>query len=342
MQDSQEQTTSTNDGQDLGWTPFQEPVIQRDYTKGYSSNEPITDPLAEPVFTAPNLEDFDDEDEVAEQEGASSAAPKEESKPFNPAYSELGNKEKAMGADAMCDVALDGYGKLWGWLGKFATVSDKKLDKEFAEGNINPRAELPIDEYGNTAPVREYFKEMANETQGAFEVSDQFKEDIRPPLKRVFMKKGIGMTDENMILYYVVTDSAPKLYVLQQVARSNNQILNALREQTQAFKSPPPAPTAPINDDPKSNANDEAAKDFSQREFSEAGETQTTENVDDPIIMDDDIIVESAKGFQDTPVHSKMSEFNNKELLEDMQKLADREAAQAKKTKTTRNTRKKK
>ncbi len=299
-------------------------MIKREYTQGYTHTEPLEGDIPEPTYAPPNLDDFEEEEAEEAQLGKTEA---EERPPLNPAYNELGKKEKEMGADAMCEVAIDGYSKLCGLLGNVAVVSDKKLDKEFAEGNIDPKTLLPLDSYGNTANVKEFFAAYNEEAKAAFEVSDEFKENIKPPLKRVFMKRGVALTDENLIVYYVVTDLGTKIYSATQLLSTNKQILEGLREQnmhSRAQSAPEPKPSQP--------SSEAKPQEPVHEEFTEHGEEQETQS--DTIIMDDDLIVESAKGFKESPVHTKMQEFGNEELLADMQKLADREAVKQKTKKT--------
>ena len=96
------------------FSPFDEPVKERDYTKPNIDASQIEGELEEPTFEAPSFSDFEEE---------------EEPKPFNPSYNELGNKEKQMGAEMIADVVVDGYARLKKGMGSLSTISENKLEE---------------------------------------------------------------------------------------------------------------------------------------------------------------------------------------------------------------------
>ena len=225
------------------FSPLDAPVKQRSYTqhKIYSDSEVVPD-LEEPSFQAPNFSDFDE---------ASPEEEKEPAKPFNEAYSELDGKEKTMGAEMMAEMTLDIYEKGCGFLGKLPEISEQKLDKLIAEGEIDGDIQLPT-ESGNLG-VKDFAVEYNASIKDAFEVSDDFKDKVRPPLIRVFKKRGIGMTDEQLLAYYFVTDLGTKTAQAFMLRKTANNILDSLKENTLAIResqvtrpsTPTPTPTAP-------------------------------------------------------------------------------------------------
>jgi hypothetical protein len=225
------------------FSPLDAPVKQRSYTqhKIYSDSDVVPD-LEEPSFQAPNFSDFDE---------ASPEEEKELAKPFNEAYSELDGKEKTMGAEMMAEMTLDIYEKGCGFLGKLPEISESKLDKLIAEGEIDGDIELPT-ESGNLG-VKDFAVEYNSSIKEAFEVTDDFKDKVRPPLIRVFKKRGIGMTDEQLLAYYFVTDLGTKTAQAFMLRKTANNILDSLKENTLAIResqttrpsTPTPTPTAP-------------------------------------------------------------------------------------------------
>jgi len=228
------------------FSPLDAPVKQRSYTnhKIYSDSEVVPE-LEEPTFQAPNFSDFDE---------ASPEAEKEPEKPFNEAYSELDGKEKTMGAEMMAEMTLDIYEKGCNFLGKVPEISEQKLDKLIAEGEIDGDIQLPT-ESGNIG-VKDFAVEYNSSIKEAFEVSDDFKDKVRPPLIRVFKKRGIGMTDEQLLGYYFVTDLGTKVAQAVMLKKTANNILDSLKENTLAIResqaprpsTPTPTPTAPKNE----------------------------------------------------------------------------------------------
>jgi len=225
------------------FSPLDAPVKQRSYTqhKIYADSEVIPD-LEEPTFQAPNFSDFDE---------ASPEAEKEPSKPFNEAFSELDGKEKTMGAEMMAEMTLDIYEKGCGFLGKLPEISESKLDQLIADGEIDPNIELPT-ESGNIG-VKDFAVEYNSSIKDAFEVSEDFKNNVRPPLIRVFKKRGIGMTDEQLLAYYFVTDLGTKTAQAFMLRKTSKNILDSLKENTNALResqttrpnNPTPTPTPP-------------------------------------------------------------------------------------------------
>jgi hypothetical protein len=225
------------------FSPLDAPVKQRSYTqhKIYSDSEVVPD-LEEPSFQAPNFSDFDEPS--AEEE-------KEPAKPFNEAYSELDGKEKTMGAEMMAEMTLDIYEKGCGFLGKLPELSETKLDKLIAEGEIDGDIQLPT-ESGNIG-IKDFAVEYNSSIKEAFEVSDEFKEKVRPPLIRVFKKRGIGMTDEQLLAYYFITDLGTKGAQAFMLKKTTNNIIDSLKENTLAIResqtprpsTPTPTPTPP-------------------------------------------------------------------------------------------------
>jgi hypothetical protein len=226
-----------------GYSPLDAPVKQRAYTRPNIDEAEIMGDLEVPTFERPSFSEFDEEEDAPEPE-----------RPFNPSFSELDNKEKAMGAEMMADMTLDIYEKACGWIGKIPQISESKIDKLIAEGDIDADITLPTQ--AGEMPVRDFAKEYNNSIKDAFEVDDEFKEKVRPPLVRVFKKRGIGMTDEQMLGYYFLTDLGAKGAQAFMLRKQANSILDALKENTiemresrMRYERPatPPTPSQPAS-----------------------------------------------------------------------------------------------
>jgi hypothetical protein len=209
---------------DNDFSPLDAPVKQRSYTSHkVDSTQPMPE-LEVPTYETPMYTSFDEPE----------AETKEEPKPFNEAYSQLDGKEKAMGAEMMAEMTLDIYEKGCGFLGKLPEISEDKLDRLIAEGEIDADIQIPTE--GGDVPVKEFATEYNDSIKVAFEVSDDFKEKVRPPLIRVFKKRGIGMTDEQLLAYYFVTDLGTKGVQAFMLKKTANNILNSLKENTIALR----------------------------------------------------------------------------------------------------------
>jgi hypothetical protein len=157
-----------------------------------------------------------------------------------------------MGAEMMAEMTLDIYEKGCGFLGKLPEISESKLDQLIAEGEIDPDIQLPT-ETGNIG-VKDFAVEYNSSIKDAFEVSEDFKNNVRPPLIRVFKKRGIGMTDEQLLMYYFGTDIATKGAQAFMLRKTTNSILDSLKENTIAIreqqeqKAPRPPRPEPFRD----------------------------------------------------------------------------------------------
>jgi hypothetical protein len=220
------------------FSPLDAPVKKRAYTSHIlASDDAVLEDLAEPTFQTPTFSDFDPEQEKGS---------KEPDRPFNESYSELDNKEKTMGAEMMAEMTLDLYEKGCGFLGKLPEINERKLDNLIAEGEIDPNIQIPT-ESGNLL-VKEFAQEYNSSIKDAFEVSDEFKDKVRPPLIRVLKKRGIGMTDEQLLGYYFLTDLGAKSAQAFMLRKTANSIVDSLKENTQVMResqAPRPAP-APV------------------------------------------------------------------------------------------------
>jgi hypothetical protein len=305
------------------FSPLDAPVKQRSYTqhKIYADSDVVPD-LEEPSFQAPNFSDFDE---------ASPEEEKEPAKPFNEAYSELDGKEKTMGAEMMAEMTLDIYEKGCGFLGKLPEISEAKLDKLIAEGEIDGDIQLPT-ESGNLG-VKEFAVEYNSSIKEAFEVSDDFKEKVRPPLIRVLKKRGIGMTDEQLLAYYFVTDLGTKTAQAFMLRKTANNILDSLKENTLAIRESQvtrpyaPAPT------PKKEDKVDYYEEVSQveenvvRKPRAKAKTNLEEQLEYFEPEEQNSVYSNLKertGFtQDYVEPSGMPQFGDKDILATLEKLSD-------------------
>jgi len=207
------------------FSPLDAPVKQRAYTQHKMGEAQDMGELEEPSFERPSFADLDGS---AEEEAS------EPERPFNPSYSELDGKEKTMGAEMMADMTLDIYEKGCFYMGKIPEISEGKLDKLIAEGEIDASIQLQTE--AGEMPIKEFAVEFNDSIKEAFLVSDEFKEKVKPPLLRVFKKRGIGMTDEQLLAYYFGTDLLAKGAQAFMLRKTANNILDSLRENTMAMR----------------------------------------------------------------------------------------------------------
>lgn len=226
------------------FSPLDAPVKQRSYTQHKLGDLEEMGELEEPTFERPSFADLD---------GDSEEASPEPERPFNQSYSELDGKEKTMGAEMMAEMTLDIYEKGCFYMGKIPEISESKIDKLIAEGEIDPSIQLQTE--AGAMPIKDFAVEFNDSIKEAFVVSDEFKEKVKAPLIRVFKKRGIGMTDEQLLAYYFGTDIATKGAQAFMLKKTTNSILDSLRENTMAMReqqirteTPRPPRPEPVRD----------------------------------------------------------------------------------------------
>lgn len=207
------------------FSPLDAPVKQRAYTQHKMGDAQEMGELEEPTFQRPSFEDLDG---TAEEEAS------EPERPFNPSFNELGGKEKAMGAEMMAEMTLDIYEKGCYYMGKIPEISESKIDKLIAEGEIDANIQLQTE--AGAMPIKDFAVEFNDSIKEAFVVTDEFKEKVKPPLIRVFKKRGIGMTDEQLLAYYFVTDLGAKGAQAFMLKKTTNSIIDSLKENTMAMR----------------------------------------------------------------------------------------------------------
>jgi hypothetical protein len=211
------------------YNPLAEDVIQRDYTNNNMGEPTSFEELEEPEFTPPSFEDFEEDTNTGKNQDFDN-----DPEPLNPKFNDLDNKEKTMGAKMMVEMSLDLYAKGCGLLGKLPEISESKLDRFISEGEIDGNIEIPT-ENGNLN-IKEFAKEYNDAIKESFEVSDEFREKVREPLERIFKKRGVGLTDEQLVLYYIATDFGTKAVQAFMLKKNGNSIIKSLKENTLAIK----------------------------------------------------------------------------------------------------------
>lgn len=273
------------------FSPLDAPVKQRSYTKHNVADAQVLGDLEEPTFQPPSFNDFEDGEAEAEPE-----------RPFNQSYSELDGKEKTMGAKMMVEMTIDLYEKGCGLLGKLPEISEGKLDRLIAEGEIDPSIEIPT-ESGDLG-VKDFAREYNDSIKDAFSVSDEFKEKVKPPLERVFKKRGIGMTDEQLLMYYFATDIGAKGVQAFMLRKTANGILESLKENTlaireqNAYRQAPRPQEQEVKYEPKTEASSE--------EF--------TENISE--VVQNEVVVEKPKRKRPATNLDEQVEFFEPEEME--------------------------
>lgn len=218
------------------YSPLQGNVQEKDYAS--SKNGKTNEVIPEPNFNAPpsfNTNDFFDgleEDEPkreksAYQSGNNGEAVKRVTKePLITDSNELTDKEKKRGAEQLAQTFIEGYSLLCNQSAKLAMIRDEKVVSLIREGKIDPYT-LYFAPGNVQATAPEIIKEYNNEMMGVMEVSQDFVDEVKPPLIRVLMKRGMVMTDEQKLMWVVGKDVATKGAMLLSIRKQSKDFLKS-------------------------------------------------------------------------------------------------------------------
>jgi|TARA_B110000967_G_C18899473_1_gene573534 hypothetical protein len=292
-----------------GFSPLDEPVKERSYTKGNVDSKGLEAELEEPTFDAPNFSDFDEETK--------------EPSTFNPAIENLDKKEQLYATEQMVDTVLDVYGKAHLLANRVTKIKEDKIAKAMEDGEIDPSLEVPIDNMGNSLGLMDYVQEYNSQLSDAIKLEDDFVEKVRPAMIRVFQKKGLAMTDEQFLGVAYGTDILTKGAMIFQLVKQNNKLFSMWKEQSNfvpkskpskpsnSGSTPPPPPTP--TPQPSQNTPPPTPT------FSEPEEFSAESMVGDMTGMKENSNFENSKPSDGMPI------FGDKNILSDMEKLARQE-----------------
>jgi hypothetical protein len=248
--------------EDAQFNPLDEAVNEKTYSRPNvnTSGSEFTKPIEEPRYAPPPMEKkklYDDDPKKKERE------------PINPELRDLPKKDKEMAASQMAKMIIQGYSWMHDLANKGLMISEKKLNKLQEEGEINLQAMIDY-EFGKKMRAGEFFTEWNTQIQkdgGVLQVSNEFKEEVTPALERVLAKRGIGMTDEQLVMFMFGKDIAAKGLIFFQMKTQMNYMIQSIKEATvnQYRPAPPPPPQQPQQPQ-QQQAQPEPSSNFSQAE----------------------------------------------------------------------------
>lgn len=290
-----------------GYSPLDEPVTERAYTTPNIDSSKLEAELEEPSFNAPNFEDFNTEES--------------EPNSFNPAIDNLDKKEQAYATEQMVDTVLDVYGKAHLIANRVTKLKEQKIADAMESGEISPSLEVPIDEQGNTLGLLEYVQEYNSQLDDAIKLEDDFVQKVRPPMIRVFQKKGLAMTDEQFLLFAFGSDIVTKGAMVYQLTKQNKKLFDMWKEQS-AYT--PPKPTEKTKAEPTQNT-----------EQPSTTEPKTITKVDEVFQEPEEFTAESMvsdmmggkeqSNFENTTQSEGMPTFGDPDILKELDKLSKEE-----------------
>lgn len=234
------------------YDPMGAPINEKPYTKHNVKINPkdLQGDIPEPSFQAPLI----DLDKPSLEEVP--PTPKKEKEPFNKEMNELPKKEKEMAAHHVASMIMQVYEGLNHLANQGMVFNEKKLNKLQQEGEVDFSIRVPVDYRTNeTITAAEFIDEFNSQHKDALKVSPEFKEEVTPVLERVLRKRGIGMTDEQMLIFLFGKDIALKGQQFLVARQQMGNIIDQLKEQTAEMRKgnfrsqmntpPPPPPPSP-------------------------------------------------------------------------------------------------
>lgn len=226
------------------YNPLDEAVNEKKYSQANINTAGIdmTKPIDEPTFTPPPFQ----------KKAPTTGKPEEKVKrdPVNPEMRNIPKKEQELAASQAAKMILHGYEWMHQLGNKWLQVSDKKLAKLQADGEINLNAMIDYD-YGKQIPAKQFFQEYNSQVENLLTVSQEFKDEVTPILERVLSKRGIGMTDENMLMVLFGKDIAVKTMMVFQQKQVVRQMIESIKAATMNIPTPQPQPTQQPVEEPQ-------------------------------------------------------------------------------------------
>jgi len=202
------------------FNPLSEAVEQREYSSPKIATG-VTEEIDEPSFHQPSYQELSG-DQNAEEKGGGVWNPIEDG---NPALEDLPDKEKSAAVKTMVSAVLDMYDGAHIIAQRVVQMPEQKLIEMHNEGSINIHQRIPVGAAGDDMNVLELTQAFNQQAAEALEPSEDFRKKVTPPMTRIFMKRGWGMTDEQALLLYFGQDIASKAILVYSLKAQLNQIL---------------------------------------------------------------------------------------------------------------------
>lgn len=249
--------TLVQEVKEANYNPFADNVKERDYTRVSAevNLDDISSPIPEPVYQAQRLNTRGNPyDYISGSDGPMSggnSGSKKES--INPSMSELPPHERKMAAEQLVDLGLSGYEMIFYFVNKSLQIDKRKIKKLQAQGKINMDTRIPVS--NGYISAQQFISEYNEEVADTVGVSNKFKKDIKPPLTRILEKKGLGATDEQLVISLLVMHLVQEGTKFAQAMTLKRDLLEIIQERTElekeqgidpsAYSTPPPPPPTP-------------------------------------------------------------------------------------------------
>ena len=211
------------------FNPLDEAVSEKEYTKHNVRVDPrdFQTDIPEPSFMPPPM--------MGGLTNEEKSAPKKPQEPFNPKMNDMSKKDKHDSAEKVADMIMTGYKWANNFVDERLLFNEKKLMKLQADGEVDLSIQIPFTPT-TTLTGEELIQEFNDQTRGTIIVTQEFEDEVKPVLTRVLEKRGVGMSDEQYLIYLFGKDIAMKGFMFSQQLSVKKDMLNMLKEATQAMR----------------------------------------------------------------------------------------------------------
>ncbi len=239
--------------------PLQEQVNERSYTRPNVNINPndLRQDIPEPRYTAPPIN-------LDQPTFSQPPPPKPEPKPFNPEMASMPKDEQKTAVKAVAQTIISVYEWVNQIADKSLQVKQKDLDKLAMNGLIDFSIQVPVSSGSSQMlSLGEVLMDYNSQAKGVIVVTEEFKKEVIPVLERVLAKRGIGMSDENLLVFLVAKDAITKFTIYGQMRGQMNDLIKQMKEMTAEFRQTRTAAVTPTETEPTP----EPEEEFYEEEF---------------------------------------------------------------------------
>ena len=174
--------------------------------------------------------------EPHQNNGGSQATKPEPIKAANPELNDADEKTKRIAAILLVDQILGGYDQLHEMAKPVVKIKDKKIIDLERKGLIDPKDTITVNAEGDRATLREIVQETNAGIDKTLTPDPTFHATVREPMIREFTKRGVGLTDMQLILLAFGRDIGMKAFQIIAVKRELTNIVDIFKEEQKEKK----------------------------------------------------------------------------------------------------------
>lgn len=150
---------------------------------------------------------------------------------------ELPDKDKLAAAEATADMILTIYCQVKAQIPNWISISEKKLNKLQKEGLINLKLNIQASPYSpEVISVGAFIQNFNTTLFPPFQTNPQFIEQIKPPLVRILLKNNAVMSDDSIVIFFLIQDAVGVVVNVVQCMGQRNEMLDHLKTLTEQSK----------------------------------------------------------------------------------------------------------